>query len=177
MKDSEQRKFNRRELGNYLITIGEQIRQGAFQVEGRTWLVPDEVEAEIHLEEKKGTITAKLKWQWPTLKEYDQKALQEVQEWKTSFKAVKGRLAKAFKELQGQASQGQDLSEAILHDFVEESQAMANFGEPEWQGAIQEYLDHVHNLQLAVKHRQLELVRHELRDLAARMAACHREFK
>ena len=177
MKDSEQRRFNRRELGNFLITIGEQIRQGAFQAEGRTWLVPDEVEAEIHLKEKKGMITAKLKWQWPTLTEYDQKALQEVQEWKTSFRAVKGRLATAFKELQQQASQGQILSEAVLHDFVEGSQAMANLGEPEWQGAIQEYLDQVHNLQQAVEHGQLELVRHELRDLAARMAACHREFK
>ena len=177
MKDSEQRRFNRRELGSFLITIGEQIRQGAFQAEGRTWLVPDEVEAEIHLKEKKGMITAKLKWQWPTLTEYDQTALQEVQEWKTSFKAVKGRLATAFKELQQQASQGQILSEVVLHDFVEGSQAMANLGEPEWQRALQEYLDHVHNLQLAVENGQLELVRHELRDLAARMADCHREFK
>ncbi len=57
------------------------------------------------------------------------------------------------------------------------SQALANLAEPEWQGAMQEYLDHVHNLQMAMEQQQLELVRHELRDLAARMVACHREFK
>jgi XXXCH domain-containing protein len=177
VKDTEPKRYKRRELGDYLITLGEQIRQGAFQAEGRTWTVPDQVEAEIHFTEKKGRITAKLKWQWPTLTEYDPTALQEVREWRTSFKTVKGRLAAAFKELQQQASQGQFPSEAMLRDFVESSQALANLGEPEWHGALQEYLDHVHNLQLAAANRQLELMRHELRDLSARMAACHREFK
>jgi XXXCH domain-containing protein len=177
MKDSEPQRFTRKELGDYLIALGEQIRQGAFQAEGRTWPVPEEVDAEIHLKEKKGRITAKLKWHWPTLGEYDQGALQEIQDWQASFKTVKGRLTRAFKELQRQASQGQPLEEGPLRDFVESSQAMARLGEPEWQGAMQEYLDHVGNLQLAAENRALELVRHELRDLAARMAACHREFK
>jgi XXXCH domain-containing protein len=177
MKDWEPKKFNRRELGDYLITLGEQIRKGSFQAEGRTWPVPEAVEAEIHLKEKKGRITAKLKWQWPTLAEYDQTALKEIQKWQTSFKTVKGHLTAAFKELQRQAAQGQLPGEAALRDFVESSQTMARLGEPEWQGAMEEYLDHVHNLQLAVENGQPELVRHELRDLAARMAACHREFK
>ena len=177
MKDPEPKRFNRRELGDYLIALGEQIRQGAFQAEGRTWPVPDEIEAEIHLKEKKGRISAKLKWHWPTLTEYDQGALQEIRGWQDSFKAVKSRLATTFKELQRQASQGESLAADVLRDFVASSQAMADLGEPEWQGAMQEYLDHVHNLQLAAENRQLELVRHELRDLAARMAACHREFK
>ncbi len=177
MRDLELKRFDRRELGDYLITLGEQIRQGTFQAEGKNWPVPDEVEAEIHLKEKKGKITTKLKWQWSTFTTYNQKALQEVSDWQASFKAVKGRLTKAFKELQRQASQGQFLSEAVLRDFVEGSQALAKLGEPEWEGAMREYLDHVHNLQLAVEKRQWEMVRHELRDLAACMAACHREFK
>jgi XXXCH domain-containing protein len=177
MKDSELKRFNRRELGDYLVALGEQIRQGAFQAEGQTWPVPNEVEAEIHLKEKKGRITAKLKWQWSTLTEYKQTALQEVREWQTSFKAVKGRLTAAFKELQRQASQGQFLSEAVLRDFVEGSQALAKLGEPDWPRAMREYLDHVRNLQLATEKRQLDLIRHELRDLVACMAACHREFK
>jgi len=177
MKDSESTILNRKELGDYLITLGEQIRQGTFQAEGQSWQVPDEVEAAIYLKEKKGRIIVKIKWQWPTIAEYDKKAFKEVQEWQTSFKMVKNRLSLAFKELQRQASQGQFPSEDLLHDFLESSQAFANLGEPEWQGAMHEYLDHLHNLQLAVGNRQLELVRHELRDLTARMATCHREFK
>ena len=177
MKDSESTRLTRKELGDYLISLGEQIHRGAFQAEGRSWPVPDEVEAEIHLKEKQGRITAKIKWHWATLAEYHPKARQEVQEWQTSFKLVKDRLAAAFKELQRQASQGQLPAAASLQDFVESSQAFANLGEPEWQGSLQEYLDHLHNLKLAVENRQLELVRHELRDLAARMANCHREFK
>jgi hypothetical protein len=58
MKDSEPKRFNRRELGDYLIALGEQIRQGALQAEGRTWPVPDEIEAEVHLKEKKGRMAA-----------------------------------------------------------------------------------------------------------------------
>lgn len=177
MKDSELKRLDRKELGDYLITLGQQIRQGTFQAEGQNWPVPDGVEAEIHIKEKKGKITAKLKWQWSTLTDYNQRALQEIKEWQTSFKAVKGRLTAAFKELQHQASQGQLLSAAVLRDFVEGSQALAKLGEPDWEEAMREYLDHVNNLQLAVEKRQLELVRHELRDLAACMAACHREFK
>jgi XXXCH domain-containing protein len=86
-------------------------------------------------------------------------------------------LTTTFKELQRQASQGQSLSEAVLRDFVESSQALAKLSEPDWRRAMHEYLDHVQNLQLAAEKRQLELIRHELRDLAACMAACHKEFK
>ncbi len=177
MKDPESTRFSRQELGDFLIALGEQLRRGAFQAEGRSWPVPDEVAAEIHLKEKKGRIVAKIKWQWPTLAAYGQPARQEVQAWQASFKTVKNRLALAFRELQRQVSQGQLPAEAALRDFMESSQAFAALGVPEWQGALQEYLDHAANLQLAVDSRQLEQVRHELRDLAARLAACHREFK
>jgi XXXCH domain-containing protein len=177
MKNLELTRLKRQDLGAYLIGLGKQILQGAIQAEGRSWPVPGEVEAEIHLKEKKGRFTAKLKWQWSTLAEYDKPALREVQDWQSSFKMVKARLSSAFKELQQQASQGQLPSEAAVLSFVESSEALANLAEPEWQGAMQEYLDHLHNLQMAVTNRQLELVSHELRDLAARMVSCHREFK
>jgi hypothetical protein len=107
MKDPEPKRFNRKDLGDYLVTLGEQIRQGALQAEGRTWPVPGEIEAEIHLKEKKGRISAKLQWHWPTLTEYDQTAVQEIRGWQDSFKTVKSRLAATFKELQRQASQGE----------------------------------------------------------------------
>jgi XXXCH domain-containing protein len=177
MKDLEWTRLKREDLGAYLVSLGEQIRQGVLRTEDQSWPVPGEVEAEIHLKEKKGRFTAKLKWQWSTLAGYDKPALKEVQDWQSSFKMVKSRLISAFKELQQQVSQGQLPRETTVRNFVESSQALANLGEPEWQAAMQEYLDHVHNLQLAVEQGQLEPVAHELRDLAARMANCHREFK
>ena len=40
-----------------------------------------------------------------------------------------------------------------------------------------EYQDHLENLKRAVENKQLEVVHHEIRDLRARMKACHRDFK
>ena len=54
---------------------------------------------------------------------------------------------------------------------------MTEFAEPEWRNAMKEYMDHLANLQRAAAANQLEVVAHELRDLAARWAACHRDFK
>jgi hypothetical protein len=54
---------------------------------------------------------------------------------------------------------------------------MARFADPEWQDAMNDYLDHLENLKLAVDRKQLEVVEHELRDLKTQMAACHREHK
>ena len=42
---------------------------------------------------------------------------------------------------------------------------------------MEEYLDHLANLQHAVANRQQEVMLHELRDLQACMSSCHREFK
>ena len=42
---------------------------------------------------------------------------------------------------------------------------------------MQEYLDHLANLEHAVANRQPEVMAHELRDLQACMSSCHREFK
>jgi hypothetical protein len=42
---------------------------------------------------------------------------------------------------------------------------------------MQEYLDHLANLEHAVANRQQEVMLHELRDLQACMSSCHREFK
>mgnify|MGYP000618766626 CR=1 FL=1 len=48
---------------------------------------------------------------------------------------------------------------------------------PEGQPELQEYLDHLANLEHAVANRQQEVMLHELRDLQACMSSCHREFK
>ena len=54
---------------------------------------------------------------------------------------------------------------------------MAEFAEPEWQEAMNEYLYHLENLIRAVERQQFEVVEHELRDLRTRWVACHRDFK
>ena len=64
-----------------------------------------------------------------------------------------------------------------LAEFAKDSERMAEFTEPEWQEAMHEYMDHLANLKRAAADNQLEVIAHELRDLAARWAACHRDFK
>ena len=49
--------------------------------------------------------------------------------------------------------------------------------DPDWKAAMEEYLDHMDNLQAAVANGQLDIIAHELRDLGTRMGQCHREFK
>ena len=90
---------------------------------------------------------------------------------------MKKRLGAAFKALQQVVGQGAWPDERILRDFVESSRAFAAMAEPDWENAMQEYLDHLAILTHAVANRQQEVVLHELRDLQNSMAACHREFK
>ena len=97
--------------------------------------------------------------------------------WQESFKTIKKRLAKEFKTLQNAVRDGNIPPEKDLAEFVKDSERMAEFAEPEWQDAMNEYMDHLANLQRAAAANQLEVVEHELRDLAARWAACHRDFK
>ena len=93
------------------------------------------------------------------------------------MKTVKKRLGAAFKALQQAVSQGGWPDERTLEDFVASSRAFAAMAEPDWEAAMQEYLDHLANSQHTVASRQQEVMLHELRDLQNCMATCHREFK
>jgi XXXCH domain-containing protein len=73
--------------------------------------------------------------------------------------------------------QGAFPDDRTLRDFVESSRAFAALAEPDWASAMQEYLDHLANLEHAVANRQPEVMLHELRDLQNCMSVCHREFK
>jgi len=42
---------------------------------------------------------------------------------------------------------------------------------------MHEYMDHLENLKLVSKRKQLEVVEHELRDLRTRWVDCHHDFK
>jgi XXXCH domain-containing protein len=177
MKTKIEKEFNRLELADYLESLARHLRSGTFEAEGRQWSVPDAVEAKIKHKEKKGRIETKLKWRWSTLADYEPSAREEVTRWQESFKTIKKRLAKEFKLLQDAAQSGKIPGEAALDEFVKDSKRMAEFTEPEWQDAMNEYLDHLANLQRAAAEKQLAVVEHELRDLKNRWIACHREFK
>lgn len=177
MGDKTEEKLTRLELADYLETLSKQLRSGTLEAEGRTWAVPEKVKAKLLFKEKKGRIVTKLSWHWPTLGDYDNASRKAVTDWQNSLKAVKKRLSACFGDLQRILRTGDLPDEKTLRDFIEASEAFAQFAEPEWQEAMREYMDHLKNFKLAVESRQLEVVHHELRDLRNRMGACHREFK
>lgn len=177
MGEKEERTWGRLELAEYLNHLSEQLRRGALEAQGRHWTVPEDLNTRMEFKEKKGRLVAKLSWSWSTLGDYDMTSRDEVSRWQDSLETVKKRLAADFKKLQQAISQGAFPDEPTLSDFVNSSQVLAAIAEPDWQGAMQEYLDHLANLQHAVVNRQQEVMLHELRDLQNCMASCHREFK
>jgi XXXCH domain-containing protein len=86
-------------------------------------------------------------------------------------------MATEYKLLEKAVAGGGYPGEAILEEFIKHSNEMARFADPEWQEAMIEYQDHLENLKRAVENKQLEVVHHEIRDLRARVKACHRDFK
>ncbi|UCD82868.1 MAG: GAK system XXXCH domain-containing protein [Desulfobacterales bacterium] len=177
MEKKIEKKFSRLELAGHLEKIAVQLRSGTFEADGRQWTIPDAFEAKIKHKEKKGRIETKLKWRWSTLSDYAPSAREAVTRWQESFKRIKKRLAKEFKALQSAVAEGNFPADDALAEFVRDSKRMAEFAEPEWQNAMNEYLDHLANLQRAVNQKQLEVIEHELRDLSNRWMACHRDFK
>ena len=177
MKSKVEKEFNRIDLADYLERIARQLRSGTFEAEGSRWSVPEAFEARIKHKEKKGRIETKLKWRWSTLADYEPSKREEVTRWQESFKTIKKRLAKEFKALQLDVRNGKLPNQVALAAFVKDSERMAEFAEPEWQEAMHEYMDHLENLKLASKRKQLEVVEHELRDLRTRWVDCHRDFK
>ena len=177
MGEKDEQTLSRLELADYLQDLSEQLRRGALAAQGRRWTVPDEVDVRMGVKEKKGRLHAKLSWSWSTLGDYDRAAREEVSRGQDSMKTVKKRLGAAFKALQQAVGQGGWPEARTLEDFVASSRAFAAMAEPDWETAMQEYLDHLANLQHAVANRQQEVMLHELRDLQSCMANCHREFK
>jgi XXXCH domain-containing protein len=166
----------RQDLADYLEELARGLRQGQLAVSGNTWRVPEEMEVTRTLKEKKGRLSLKLKFTWETLPEYKPEAREPVVRWQESFKALKKRLLSRFKAVQQAVLQGQLPDPRNLADFVADSQAMAAMAEPEWQEAMQPYLEHLAALQRAVAARDLEAARHEVEDLRTAMVVCHREF-
>ncbi len=177
MKSTIEKKFNRLELADYLEKFAGELRSGTISAAGRQWSIPEIIEAKVKHKEKKGRIETKLKWQWSTLDDYEPAAREEVTRWQDSFKILKKRMARQYRVMEKAVAAGGYPDEAILEDFIRDSNEMARFADPEWQEAMIEYQDHLENLKRAVSNKQVEVVHHEIRDLRARMKACHRDFK
>jgi XXXCH domain-containing protein len=177
MKKKIEKEITPDEMAANLERIADQLRDGEIEVEGRRWSVPGMLDAKIKHEEKKGRFTSKIKIRWSSLADYDAAAKDDVIQWETSFKSLKKRMGGQFKTMQKDVDSGRYPANKTLVDFVRDSLEMARTADPEWQDLMTEYLDHLENLQRAVENQQMEVVRHELRDLRNRMKQCHREYK
>lgn len=177
MKDKMGKTISRLELADYLQSISEMVRSGRFESEGRQWSIPEEILSGIKIKEKKGYIKARIEWAWPTAAEYAPPAQAELAQYQDSFKSIKKRLNETFKQVRQAASAGVFPPETTLAELVDRSRAFAKISDPDWHDAVEIFLDHLENLKRAVAAQDLEGMRHEVRDLAAGMGSCHREFK
>ena len=176
MKEKFAETLSRQGLAGFLESLAQDLRQGKLEVEGNTWSVPEEMEAEVSLKEKKGRLSLKLKVKWETLPEYKPEAREPVVQWQQSFKGVKERLQIYFKDLHATVLQGSFPGPRTMENFIEASLALADLADPEWEEAMQAYLDHLEALKRAVACQDLEATRHEILDLRTAMVVCHREF-
>jgi len=92
-------------------------------------------------------------------------------------KSVKKQMTAAWKAVEKSVKSEALPDTQAVRDLVESAVAFQRFAEPEWEEPMQEFLDHLENLQRAVENGQTDVVQHEVRDLRAGMKACHRAFK
>lgn len=173
-------KKTRLKRGKLIETLEELVRQlksGALLFNDHQWTVPEELEAHLELKEKKGRLRGKLKWHWSTLDDYAVANRQQVTHWQTSFKAVKKEMSRTFAALAKAGQQETFPRTELLQQFVDAAEAFQGMADPDWKTAMNEYHDHIENLRRAVRDQRMPDFQHELRDLKARMRACHREFK
>lgn len=170
-----EKRFNRQELADFLINLSKQVQSGRLEGETRAWIIPEQVEASIHLKEEEGEVVTKIKLRWPAGEVY-QPSVGEAGK-ALSLKDVKTRLSAPFKELQRLIMAGIIPDTKTVQDFVENSHLFAKFVKPEWQLQMEKYTAHVENLERAVSAGQIEAMQHELEVLVDDMIVCHREFK
>ena len=175
MEDKIERGFLRQELADYLESLAQQLRDGSFEVEGRQRGVPEHLDTKIEIKERKGCVNAKLRFRWSVMDEYDEKTRAQMTRQQTEFKELKNQLAEVFSELLDLAKMWVLPPESKVMRFMELSREFAGFADPDWESEMQEYLDHLDNLYLALQNKQLEMFQHELRDLKILVKACHRE--
>lgn len=175
MEDKIEREFLRQELADYLEDLARQLRRGSVQVQGTQRGVPEKLDTKIEVKEKKGRVNAKVRFRWSVLDEYDDKTRAKIARQQRDFKGLKKQLAEVFSELLESAEQWIWPAESKVMRFVELSKEFSTLADPDWEREVEEYLDHVENLSLALKNGQIEMFQHELRDLKILVKACHLE--
>jgi len=171
------RDFSREELADYLTALAGQIRQGELQVAGVVQKLPNQSAVEIFCKEKKGRLTLKLQVSFATLEHYPEPRREAVLSGLENFKVVKKKLGVSFGNLTKVAAQGRFPEAAALSEFLRDNEAFAQQTDPEWQEDMATYLDHVKNLENAFTIGNLEMFQHELADLKASLARCHKNYK
>ncbi len=187
MAEAEKRQFTRLEMADYLEDLARQLKARTFLVEGERFIVPESLEGKVELKAKMGRVSLKLRFKWPKpgtvpepeASERPAPAAPPVTPAAAprSFKEIKQRMGSLFAELLQAAHRGTLPAEAAVAAFLELSRASAPFAEPDWETEMQEFLDHAENLLRARRQGSFEMFAHELRDLQARMKACHQEYK
>jgi XXXCH domain-containing protein len=177
MSDKTEKVVTRAELADYLEKMAGDLRAGSLKVADKTWKIPDNVSTKIRFKEKSGRLVTKLSWQWSTLDDYSDQEREKTIQRRDALKTIKKRMSVGFKSLIQAVESGVLPRDGMLEEFEKASSAFALLADPEWKEALEEYTDHLANLKRAIAEKQLEAVRHELRDLKHRMKACHREFK
>lgn len=170
-------KLNRAELVRTLEELTRQLKAGKLEYEDRQWTVPENVQVQMDLKEKKGRLSCKIKFRWSTLNDYEATSLEEVNHWKDSFKDVKKQMGRSFAALAKAARQNTFPSSEMVQQFIDHSEAFQRLADPDWEAAMEEYQDHIANLQRAVQDQRMQDFQHELRDLKARKTICHRDYK
>ena len=177
MQSTKKSRLGRAELIQALEDLVHQLKTGTLTFEGRQWTVPETLQAHIDLKEKKGRLTCKLKWRWSTLDDYEVARREKVTHWQSNFKDIKKQMGKSFAALVKASKQNAFPSTDALQQFIDQSKTFAQMADPDWQSAMDEYLDHIENLKRAVQDRRMQDFQHELRDLGARKTMCHKDFK
>jgi XXXCH domain-containing protein len=177
MEDKNPSDALRRELARHLEALAERLRQG--EAPDNLVLYPG-IEASIHVKEKRGRTAVKVSLKWlptpyatPEMVPCKDEGLKQL----GHFQDIKKRLGAVFGELQKIAGRGELPLEDKLKEFLDTAREFSRCAEPEWQAEMKIFLDHAANLESALKNRQLEMFRHELRDLQSQMISCHREHK
>ena len=177
MASKKEQQFNRLELAAYLEALANKLRQGSFKVQGQNWTVPEIIDTKIRFKEKKGTFTTKLTWRWSSLVDYAEQDRQKVADWKKQIKFIKKKMGQTFKVLKNAIQEERIPDQTQLLAFSETIEAFSKYAEPEWQDAMEEFRDHLRNLERAARAQDLKGVQHEMRDLQHRMVDCHKDFK
>jgi amphi-Trp domain-containing protein len=155
MENKIEREFLREELADYLENLARQVRSGSFQVQGTRREVPEKLEAKIELKETKGRVIAKVRFRWEVLAEYDQKTRAEIVRRQEAFKRLMNQLATVFSDLLHADELGLFPAESKVLEFLALSKEFSDLADPDWESEVQEYVDHVENLYLTLKNKQL----------------------